>query len=88
MEKASKGLSMAELEQSLSEIKQGVPPKALGVNSNIGETTQDHLLPPELSSRVQKLIKRPHFDGTYSRVFFGDYNGQKVSMLVRSLLQV
>ncbi|PVF94258.1 kinase-like protein [Serendipita vermifera] len=36
--------------------------------------------PPDLSGLVQKPKNRPCFEGTYSRVFFGEYKGRKVAI--------
>ncbi|PVG01091.1 kinase-like protein [Serendipita vermifera] len=45
-----------------------------------GSLYQDGPPPLDLSGLVQKLDKRPIFEGTYSRVFAGDYNGTKVAV--------
>ncbi|PVG01085.1 kinase-like protein [Serendipita vermifera] len=36
--------------------------------------------PFEISGLIRKLDKRPFFDGSYSRVFVGEYKGQKVAV--------
>jgi hypothetical protein len=40
---------------------------------------QDELSAPELSGLVHRLEKRPIFEGTYSSVFAGQYDGKKVN---------
>jgi hypothetical protein len=88
LKETSEGYNMPVVEHPMTPLKQEMAPEALEADINIWETAQSHPSPPELSSRVQKLKKRPHFDGTYSRVYCGEYNGQKVRKLITSLLQV
>ncbi|PVG01099.1 kinase-like protein [Serendipita vermifera] len=50
------------------------------VQDLIESPSQDESPAPEISGLVQKLGKRPVFEGTYSRVFAGEYNGTKVAI--------
>jgi hypothetical protein len=66
-------------EWSLAEVKQEISLNASRMDKTLWETMQDDASPPELSHRIQKLNKRPRFEGTYSRVYYGEYKGKKVS---------
>jgi hypothetical protein len=68
------------VEQPPAETRQKMSFDVFGTDETLWETLQGGVSPPELSYRVQKLSKRPHFEGTYSRVYCGEYKGKKVSM--------
>jgi hypothetical protein len=55
----------------------------------VGIVVQDYSTPlitsvdgvPDLSKAVRRIGTRPIFEGTYSTVYGGEYDGQKVSLL-------
>jgi hypothetical protein len=62
--------------------------KAATANEDNTNLSKVDASPPELSGRVSKPRRPPQFEGTYSRVFSGEYKGQKVGVLLEDPLLI